>query len=59
MIQIGDLVIIRQSDTRDLIGKTAVVVHKGTWSADIHIIDNGWERRYALEKLERLCKSET
>jgi len=54
MIQIGDLVIIRQSDTRDLIGKTAVVVHKGTWSADIHIIDNGWERRYALEKLERL-----
>ena len=54
MIEIGDLVMIKQSDTRKLIGKTAIVVNKGTWSVDIHIIDNGWERRYALEKLERL-----
>jgi len=54
MIEVGDLVRIKQSDTRKLIGKLAVVVHKGTWSVDIHIIDNGWERRYALEKLEKL-----
>ena len=53
-MEVGDLVRIKQSDTRKLIGKLAVVVHKGTWSADIHIIDTGWERRYALEKLERL-----
>ncbi len=54
MIEVGDLVTITRPDTRKLIGKTAIVVNKGTWSADIHIIDNGWEIRLALEKLEKL-----
>ena len=54
MIEVGDLVKIKQSTNIVLVGKMGIVVHKGTWSADIHIIDNGWERRYALEKLERL-----
>ena len=53
-MQIGDLVRINQSNTRELVGKLAVVVYKGTWSVDIHIIDYGWERRYAIEKLEKL-----
>mgnify|MGYP003636323453 CR=1 FL=1 len=53
MIQIGDLVRINRSDCRTL-GKTAIVVNKGTWSADVHIIDNGWEIRLDLELLEKL-----
>ena len=54
MIEVGDLVRIKQSRTPNLIGKLAIVVVKGTWSADIWIIDNGCEQRYDKRKLERL-----
>ena len=61
MIKIGDLVRIKESDlgfytsiNRELIGKLAIVVVKGTWSMDVSIIgDNiGWEHRIPIEHLE-------
>ena len=54
MIEVGDLVRIKQSANTNLVGKLAVVVHKGTWSRDIHIIYYGCETRIAVEKLEKL-----
>ena len=54
MIEVGDLVRIKQSTNIVLVGKIAIVVHKGTWSRDIHIIDYGYETRIDVEKLERL-----
>ena len=61
MIKVGDLVRIKESEhgystamNRELIGKMAIVVHKGTWSVDIHIIDNGEERRFDKHQLEKL-----
>jgi hypothetical protein len=61
MIEVGDLVKIKESGhatydalNRKLIGKMAIVVHKGTWSVDIHIIDNGQERRFDKCQLEKL-----
>jgi len=55
MLKIGDLVRIKQSTNLNLVGKMAIVVHKGTWSADIHIIDYDYETRLAVEKLEVIC----
>lgn len=61
MFAIGDLVRIKQSERgystaidRELIGKLAIVVTKGTWSADVHIVGSktNCEPRIALEHLE-------
>ena len=54
MIEVGDLVRIKQSTNIVLVGKMGIVVHKGTWSRDIHIIDYVYETRIDVEKLERL-----
>ena len=63
MIQVGDLVRLKESEhgystaiNRELIGKVAIVVIKGTWSADVHIVDSNsnYAPRIALEHLEKL-----
>ena len=57
MIEVGDLVRIKKSlSIRPLnyIGKLAIVVVKGTWSADIHIVGTGSEPRIHLDNLEKL-----
>ena len=54
MIEVGDLVKIKQSTNLNLVGKVGVVVHKGTWSRDIHVVDYGYETRIDVEKLEKL-----
>ena len=53
MIQVGDLVRIKGHHP-DLIGKLAIVVVKGTWSRDVHIIDTGNKPRIHLDNLEKL-----
>jgi len=39
-------------------GKLAIVVVKGTWSVDVHILDtnSSWQPRIAIEELEVICK---
>ena len=56
MIEVGDLVRIKQSTNIVLVDKMGIVVHKGTWSADVHIVDSNsnWEPRLPLENLEKL-----
>ena len=58
MIQVGDLVRIKipPCNTRhpNYIGKLAIVVVKGTWSRDVHIIDTGNKPRIHLDNLEKL-----
>ena len=57
-MRVGSLVrIIRATDPRDL-DKLAIVVFKGTWSADVHIIDSNNRRRprFAIKELEVLCE---
>ena len=53
-MEVGDLVRIKQSTNIVLVGKMGIVVHKGTWSRDVHIVDYGYETRIDVEKLERL-----
>ena len=55
-MKIGDLVRIKQSKDPRYVGKLAIVVVKGTWSVDVHIIDSNisWEPRIAIEELEAL-----
>ena len=62
-MNIGDLVRIKESERgystaidRELIGKLAIVVAKGTWSADVHIVgsNSNWQPRLPLEQLEKL-----
>ncbi len=54
MIEVGDLVRIRLSFSRKLIGKMALVVHRNSWNAKIHILETGEQDSYALSKLEKL-----
>jgi len=59
MIEVGDLVRIKNSPDQpprppNYIGKLAIVVVKGTWSADIHIVGTGSEPRIHLDNLEKL-----
>jgi len=59
MIEVGDLVRIKNDNRRphppsNYIGKLAIVVVKGTWSRDVHIIDTGNEPRIHLDNLEKL-----
>ena len=57
-MQVGSLVRIKQSKDPRYLGELAVVVHKGTWSVDVHIIShpNIYEPRFAIEDLEIVCK---
>ena len=59
MIEVGDLVRIKNDNRRphppsNYIGKLAIVVVKGTWSRDVHIIDTGDKPRIHLVDLEKL-----
>ena len=57
MIEVGDLVKIKHSAHQPpphYIGKLAIVVVKGTWSADVHILDTRGEPRIHLDNLEKL-----
>ena len=58
MIEIGDLVRIKKAagypSTSNYVGKLAIVVVKGTWSRDVHIIDTGNKPRIHLDNLEKL-----
>jgi len=58
MIEIGDLVRIKETPNQHIltkyIGKLAIVVVKGTWSRDVHIIDTGNKPRIHLDNLEKL-----
>lgn len=58
-MKVGDLVrIIRSKNPREL-GKLGIVMVKGTWSVDIHIIDSNsnWQPRFAIEDLEVIHES--
>ena len=52
-MKVGDLVRIKHPHP-ELIDRLAIVVVKGTWSADVHIIGSksNWEPRLPLEQLE-------
>jgi hypothetical protein len=58
MIEVGDLVRIKETPSQHIltkyIGKLAIVVVKGTWSRDVHIIDTGSKPRIHLDNLEKL-----
>ena len=58
MIEVGDLVRIKETPNQHIltnyIGKLAIVVVKGTWSRDVHIIDTGNKPRIHLDNLEKL-----
>ena len=58
MIQVGDLVRIKESANQHIltkyIGKLGIVVVKGTWSADVHILDTRGDPRIHLDNLEKL-----
>ena len=53
--------IIRSKDPLNhrYLGKLGIVMVKGTWSVDIHIIDSNsnWEPRFAIEDLEVINES--
>jgi len=56
-MQIGDLVRIQQSYSRNKIGKLAIVVDRWcAWNVTIHIIDTGKEEEYHIKKLEVVCE---
>jgi len=54
MIEVGDLVMIRQSFNREVIGKMALVTGRTAWNAQIQILQTGKQDSYALSKLEKL-----
>tara|TARA_Y100001972_G_scaffold122831_1_gene169080 strand:+ start:722 stop:886 length:165 start_codon:yes stop_codon:yes gene_type:complete len=54
MIEVGDLVKIKESSYTPLVGKVGIVLYKGTWSRDVYVIECGYETRIGFEKLEKL-----
>ena len=58
MIEVGDLVRIKKADgypsTSNYNAKLAIVIVKGTWSRDVHIIDTGSKPRIHVDNLEKL-----
>jgi|TARA_R100000081_G_scaffold77666_1_gene44156 hypothetical protein len=54
MIEVGDLVTIKQSFSQKLIGKTAIVLRCFPWNARIKILHTGEIDEYGLSKLEKL-----
>jgi len=57
-MRVGTLVRIKQSENPIFLGELAIVVVKGTWSVDVHIINSNssWQPRFAIEELEVLCR---
>lgn len=55
-MNVGDLVRIKHPSNAYLHNRLAIIINKGTWSADIHFVDadDSWEPRIALECLEVL-----
>ena len=58
-MKVGDLVKIKQSIDPRYLGKLALVIVKGTWSVDVHIIgsNSSWQPRIAIEDLEVISES--
>jgi hypothetical protein len=56
MIELGDIVRIKQQYAEHLNGKLGIVVVKGTWSRDVRVFDTGREYRFSLEELEKITK---
>ena len=56
MIELGDIVRIKQKHAIHLNGKLGIVVIKGTWSRDVRVFDTGREYRFSLEELEKITK---
>jgi hypothetical protein len=55
MIEVGDLVRIKFSCSRKLIGKVALVIqNRDALNAKIHILETGERDCYAFSKLEKL-----
>ncbi len=54
MIEVGDLVTIKQSFSQKLIGKMAIVLQRYPWNARIKILHTGEIEEYGLSKLEKL-----
>ena len=50
-MKIGDLVRIKMKNS-DFTDKLAIIVVNGTWSVDVHIIENGRTPRIAKEHCE-------
>ena len=56
MIELGDIVRIKQKLFKHLNGKLGIVVVNGTWSRDVLVFDTGREYRFSLEELEKITK---
>ena len=59
-MKVGDLVRIIQTDQmreRYLLGKLAIVIVVGTWSVDVHVIENNMTPRIAKEDCEVISES--
>ena len=58
-MKVGTLVKIKRTENTTYLDKLAIVIHNGTWSADVRIIDSsrGWVARIAKDHLEVIaCK---
>ena len=58
-MKVGTLVKIKRTQNTTYLNKLAIVIHNGTWSADVRIIDSsgGLVVRIAKDQLEVLaCK---
>ena len=58
-MKVGTLVKIKRTENITYLNKLAIVIHNGTWSADVRIIDSsrGWVARIAKDHLEVIaCK---
>ena len=53
-MQVGTLVKIKKTENTRYLNKLAIVIHNGTWSADVRIIDSNRRllARIAKDKLE-------
>ena len=58
-MKVGTLVKIKRTENVTYLNKLAIVIHNGTWSAAVRLIDSnrGWVARIAKDKLEVIaCK---
>ena len=53
-MKVGTLVRVIRSEDKRYLGKLAIVMNNGTWSADVYIVgsNSGWWPRIAKDKLE-------
>ena len=54
-MKIGDLVRIKQLGDPRYVGKLAIVVVKGTWSVDVHIIDSNNYKEFLKSDFDSLA----